>query len=177
MSAFPISRRCRSQSFRIAVGLVAGLLAMPSYALKVGDSAPAFSLPARDGKTVSLADLRGHYVYVDFWASWCGPCKMSFPWMNQLQAKHAASGLQVVAINVDEKSSDADKFLAEVPPTFTVVFDSKGVTPGSYNVQGMPTSFLVDPNGKVVLIHQSFKDSERAALDQKIVDTMTGAKP
>lgn len=158
-------------------GLALATSLTPAAALDAGQPAPAFSLPAADGKPVSLAGLHGRYVYVDFWASWCGPCKQSFPWMNQLQAKLGGQHFQVLAINVDEKQSDAARFLAEVPPSFTVVFDGKGVTPAAYGVQGMPTSFLVDPDGKVVFVHQSFKDGERAALEQKIAALVGGAKP
>jgi len=162
--------------------LVAALLAtaglLPAAdALEAGQPAPAFSLPTADGKTVSLAGLRGHYVYVDFWASWCGPCKQSFPWMKALQAKLGGPRFEVVAINVDEKQADARRFLGDTPAGFTVLFDAKGATPAAYGVEGMPTSFLVDPDGKVVLVHQSFKDSERDALEQKIAGLVGGAKP
>lgn len=160
-----------------AASLVLGASLMPAHALDAGQAAPAFSLPGSDAKPVALADMRGRYVYVDFWASWCGPCKQSFPWMNQLQAKLGGPRFQVLAINVDEKQSDAAHFLAEVPPSFTVVFDGKGVTPAAYGVQGMPTSFLVDPDGKIVFVHQSFKDGERVALEQKISALVGAAKP
>jgi peroxiredoxin len=157
----------------LSIGLIA---ALPAQALDAGQIAPPFTLNDPAGKSVSLESLRGHYVYVDFWASWCGPCKQSFSWMNALQTRHAASGLQVVAINVDEKEADARRFLGEVPASFTVVFDPKGVAPGAYNVQGMPTSFLIGPDGKVLFVHQSFKDSDRKALDEKIA-ALIGAKP
>lgn len=160
-----------------AAGLALADSLAPAQALDAGQPAPAFSLPGSDGKPVSLAALRGRYVYVDFWASWCGPCKQSFPWMNQLQGKLGGPRFEIVAINVDEKQADATRFLASVPPSFTVAFDPKGLTPGSYGVQGMPTSFLVDPDGKVVLVHQSFKDGERDALEQKIAALVGGAKP
>ncbi len=162
-----------------ASAMVAGVLSLPAFALEVGQAAPEFSLPSQAGKTVNLAGLRGHYIYVDFWASWCGPCKQSFPWMNALQAKHAASGFQVVAINVDEKPADATRFLGGVPASFTVLFDGKGVTPAAYAVQGMPTSFLVGPDGKVLLVHKSFKEGDRAELERRIAAAIsaTGTTP
>lgn len=166
-----LSRLFSAAGLALAVGLA------PAGRHRGHVPAPPFSLLAVDGKPVSLAGLRGRYVYVDFWASWCGPCKQSFPWMNQLQAKLGGPRFQVLAINVDEKQSDAARFLAEVPPSFTVVFDGKGVTPAAYGVQGMPTSFLIDPDGKVVFVHQSFKDGERGALEQKIGALVGGAKP
>lgn len=168
----------RSSRRLLAAALLATASLLPAAdALDAGQPAPAFSLPAADGKTVSLAGLRGHYVYVDFWASWCGPCKQSFPWMKTLQAKLGGPRFEVVAINVDEKRADAQRFLGDTAPGFTVLFDAQGATPSAYGVQGMPTSFLVDPDGKVVLVHQSFKDSEREALAQKIAALVGGAKP
>lgn len=170
-----IRRPCRAV---IAAALLATAGLLPAaHALDAGQPAPAFSLPTADGKTVSLAGLRGHYVYVDFWASWCGPCKQSFPWMKALQARLGGPRFEVVAINVDEKMADARRFLGDAPAGFTVLFDAKGATPAAYGVEGMPTSFLVDPDGKVVLVHQSFKDSERDALEQKIAGLVGGAKP
>ncbi len=171
-SILPVARR----ALAAAILFSTGLLPM-AHALDAGQPAPAFSLPAADGRTVSLAGLRGHYVYVDFWASWCGPCKQSFPWMKDLQAKLGGPRFEIVAINVDEQRSDASRFLGDAPPGFTVLFDAKGATPAAYGVQGMPTSFLVDPDGKVVLVHQSFKDSEREELAKKIAGLVGGAKP
>jgi cytochrome c biogenesis protein CcmG, thiol:disulfide interchange protein DsbE len=150
--------------------------ASAAYALEAGQAAPAFNLPGQDGKNVSLANFRGRYVYVDFWASWCGPCKQSFPWMNTLQSKLGPGGLQVLAINVDEKAADANHFLTAVPASFTVLFDAKGSAPAAYDVQGMPTSFLVGPDGKVLFVHKGFKDSDRAELEQKI-GALIASKP
>lgn len=149
----------------------------PALALKVGDTAPSFDLPSKDGGTLSLASLKGHAVYVDFWASWCGPCKQSFPWMNQLQTKFGGQGLKVVAVNVDEQTADAKRFLGEVPANFAIVFDNKGATPGAWGVEGMPTSYLVGPDGRVVAVHAGFKDGDRAELESKIAAALGGAKP
>ncbi|MBA4285210.1 MAG: thiol:disulfide interchange protein [Xanthomonadaceae bacterium] len=168
----------RPSRHAIAAALLATVGLLPAaHALEAGQPAPAFILPTADGKTVSLAALRGHYVYVDFWASWCGPCKQSFPWMKALQAKLGGPHFEVVAINVDEQQADARRFLGDAPAGFTVLFDARGATPAAYGVEGMPTSFLVDPDGKVVLVHQSFKDSERDALAQKIAVLVGGAQP
>ena len=138
-------------------------------ALNVGDAAPNVTLPtATPAVAVDLAKLKGKIVYVDFWASWCGPCKQSFPWMNDMHAKYAARGLEIVAINVDAKQADAERFLATVPAKFTVAFDAKGVTPKQFDVKAMPTSYLVDSVGKVTLVHAGFRDSDRATLEAAI---------
>ena len=85
---------------------------------EAGQPAPAFALPNAKGDTFVLERMRGKVVYVDFWASWCGPCRRSFPWMNEMQQKYGEQGLVIVGVNVDKKRSDADRFLAQLPATF-----------------------------------------------------------
>ena len=133
-----------------------------------GERAPAFALPTAAGETLALERLRGQVVYVDFWASWCGPCRRSFPWMNEMNRKYAAKGLAIVAINVDKKRADAERFLAQIPAEFTVVFDAPGAVPAAYAVKGMPSSYLIDANGRVVVVEQGFRDESRAVLEEKI---------
>jgi cytochrome c biogenesis protein CcmG/thiol:disulfide interchange protein DsbE len=101
------------------------LAAPAAWPLDAGAPAPELKLPGLK-EAVDLASLKGKVVYVDFWASWCGPCKQSFPFMNDLQAKYRAEGFEILAINLDAKREDADKFLAEVPAQFTLAFDAKG---------------------------------------------------
>ena len=133
-----------------------------------GERAPAFALPNAAGETLALERLRGQVVYVDFWASWCGPCRRSFPWMNEMNRKYAAKGLAIVAINVDKKRADAERFLAQIPAEFTVVFDAPGAVPAAYAVKGMPSSYLIDANGRVAVVEQGFRDESRAVLEEKI---------
>ena len=152
-----------------AVALCASLASLAAaHAATPGAAAPAFALPDRDAKTVSLASLRGHVVYVDFWASWCGPCRKSFPWMNAMQQKYGARGFKVVAVNVDKRRADADRFLAQVPAHFTTVFDATGATPTAYDVKAMPSSVLVDDKGNVALVEEGFRDERRDALEARI---------
>lgn len=169
-----------SKSMLALVAATANFFIPQADALGVDQAAPSFSLPMQGGGNASLAGMAGHMVYLDFWASWCGPCRQSFPWMNQLQSKYAARGLRVLAVNVDAKQSDAESFLAQVPAQFSVAFDPKGQAPGLYQVKGMPTSFLISPDGKVLMIHQSFKDGDRKDLEAGIeaaLDAHPEAKP
>ena len=146
-------------------------------ALNVGDATPNVTLPASTpALIIDLAKLKSKIVYVDFWASWCGPCKQSFPWMNEMHAKYAARGLEIVAINVDAKQADAERFLATTPAKFTVAFDAKGVTPKQFAVKAMPTSYLIDGDGKVLLVHAGFRDADRAALEAAIDNALTQRK-
>jgi thiol-disulfide isomerase/thioredoxin len=137
-------------------------------AASIGDPAPAFALPRAEGTMIALADLRGRVVYVDFWASWCGPCRRSFPWMNEIEQRYAAKGLTVVAINVDAKREDAERFLHQYPAKFAVVYDASGATPRAYDVKAMPSSYVIDRNGKIARIEQGFLDEKRDALEESI---------
>ncbi|HEX7640181.1 MAG TPA: TlpA disulfide reductase family protein, partial [Burkholderiaceae bacterium] len=159
---------------------VALAVAVPAGAVSVGDPAPDFQLPAtRDARTgamtVRLSDLRGKLVYLDFWASWCGPCKQSFPWMDRLQARYAGRGLVVLAVDLDTHADDAQAFLDELAPGFRVAFDAQGATPRQYAIQGMPTSVLIGPDGKVLLVHGGFRAEEAPAVEARIRDALSGA--
>jgi cytochrome c biogenesis protein CcmG, thiol:disulfide interchange protein DsbE len=173
----PLNSPCR-QAWRPGMALAAltlGLcaLAQPAAAVSVGDAAPDFQLSAvpdgRGGPAVlNLRELRGRVVYLDFWASWCGPCKQSFPWMNALQQRYGAQGLQVVAVNLDERNEDARRFLAKVPAQFRVAFDGAGDTPKRYAILGMPTSVLIGADGRVLKVHAGFNADDTAALESAI---------
>jgi len=148
--------------------LLAFALVSRATAAGVGDAAPGLSLPDAQGAAVALADLRGKVVYVDFWASWCGPCKRSFPWMNELARRYGERGFAIVAVNVDRKRADAERFLAQVPAQFTVVYDPAGETPAAWQVKGMPSSYLVGRDGRVVLVEQGFRDEQKGPVEDKI---------
>ena len=155
--------------------LAALLAASSAQALEKGAPAPQFDLPGLDG-AIKLAKLQGKVVYVDFWASWCGPCRQSFPWMNEMQARYGAKGLQVVGVNVDAKTDDARQFLAATPARFAIAFDPQGATPRSYGIKGMPSSVLIGPDGKVLLEHSGFREADRAELESKIQSALGGVK-
>ena len=141
--------------FRVQILLAACLFAWQPYAL--GD-APTFDLTQYQGKV----------VYLDFWASWCKPCRHSFPWMNAMQQKYAADGLVIVAVNLDEQTADAAKFLKEVPADFSIVYDPQGKLAEHYELIGMPTSFLISRDGAVIKKHQGFYDSSPADYEAEI---------
>ena len=152
----------------IASGAAAWLFACAALAADVGAAAPGLSLPTASGETVALDKLRGKVVYVDFWASWCGPCRKSFPWMADMQKKYGTSGFTVVAVNVDKKRPDADKFLLATPAEFTVVYDPTGATPTAWTVKAMPSSFLVDAKGNVAFVESGFRDENVGELEGRI---------
>jgi MYXO-CTERM domain-containing protein len=165
-------RRRQARAIAAAAALV---LSAQAGALEVGKQAPAFALDGPAG-SVNLEQYAGKLVYVDFWASWCGPCRQSFPWMNEMQAKYGPRGFQVVGISVDAKVEDARSFLAGTPAHFIVAFDPAGATPRSYGIKGMPSSVLVGPDGKVVYQHSGFRPADKAELERRI-QLALGGKP
>ena len=147
--------------------LAAGLAAMPAFAVDQGAEAPEFDVTGQ-AANVKLSAYHGKLVYLDFWASWCGPCKKSFPWMNDMQKRYGAQGLQVVAVNLDAKRTDALEFLSVVPVGFTIGFDPAGGVARSYGVKGMPSSVLIGPDGRVIAMHEGFSDGDKAELENRI---------
>lgn len=170
----------RPQAWRpLAAGLslaLASLLGTSAQALERGDPAPALTLPDLAGKSQPLHGGRARLTYVDFWASWCGPCRQSFPFMNELQARYGAQGLRVVAVNLDAQPADARRFLAQVPAQFEVLLDPAGDSARQYAVRGMPSSALIGPDGRVLKWHQGFRAEDRASLEQAIRSAL-GSQP
>lgn len=129
--------------------------------------APAIKLPALNGE-LDLAKLRGKVVYLDFWASWCVPCRKSFPWMNEMMETYKNQGLEVVAVNLDKERKLADEFLKKVEAHFTVAFDQKGDSAKAYKLRGMPSSYLIGRDGKLYASHIGFREKDKPKMEQAI---------
>ncbi|MDF1628963.1 MAG: TlpA disulfide reductase family protein [Alcanivoracaceae bacterium] len=124
----------------------------------------AAALPALSAEQEMSADQfspslypQAKVIYLDFWASWCVPCRQSFPWLNEMQAKYAAQGLQIVGINVDRRHADAERFLAAHAAHFPLVMDPAGGLAEQYQLQGMPSAVLIGPDGKELERHIGFR--------------------
>jgi thiol-disulfide isomerase/thioredoxin len=116
-----------------------------------------------------LSDLTGHVVYLDFWASWCKPCRQSFPWMNQMQQEYAEQGLQIIAVNLDTEESLAKAFLDKVPALIPIIYDPQGNIASDYQLIGMPSSYLIDKKGKIRFSHKGFFSRTEALYEQELV--------
>ncbi len=153
--------------FSVAASVLSGLV----HALEEGDLAPNFSLPSiyAGQPVIALANMPGKTVYVDFWASWCAPCLTSLPLYNDLYAKYKNQGLEVVAINVDNPIEDGLDFLLDTPLEFLIPSDPDGEIAEQFNVIGMPSSYLIGPDGEVKLVHMGFRPTDMEMIEDAIV--------
>ncbi|MBL8340507.1 MAG: TlpA family protein disulfide reductase [Rubrivivax sp.] len=147
----------------------------PAKALVVGETLATRWLESAQGPQPLIAG-QARLTYVDFWASWCGPCKQSFPWMNDMHAKFAGSGLRILAVNVDAKRADAERFLQGTPAHFAVVYDRDGAFAKTVDVKTMPTSMLLDAQGRVLFVHQGFTAKDRESLEAVIAGALRDGK-
>jgi cytochrome c biogenesis protein CcmG, thiol:disulfide interchange protein DsbE len=121
-----------------------------------------------DAGAFRFDSLRGKVVYVDFWASWCVPCRRSFPWMNEMQARYKDKDFVIVAISIDSDIASAQRFLANNPANFIIAYDPESISANTLNLSGMPTSFLIDRDGEIVWRHIGFRESDKAENEAKI---------
>ena len=119
--------------------------------------APDFTLKSNTGKNIKLSELRGQVVMINFWASWCGPCRQEMPLLDQLYQRYQPMGFTLLGVNVEEDSAAADKILKEIPVSFPVLYDNKSKVSESYQVQAMPSTFLIDRDGKLRYLHKGYR--------------------
>lgn len=143
------------------------LLVYSSVSTAVVSKAPNITLPSLKGK-LELSQLRGKVVYLDFWASWCEPCKKSFPWMNEMKAMYKDHGLEVVAVNLDKDRKLADAFLKTMDINFIVAFDQAGDVASKYKIPGMPSSYLIGRDGTLYASHIGFRQKDKARMEAAI---------
>ena len=132
-------------------------LSQLSMASEVEGAAPDFTLKSKAGSNIRLQDLRGEVVLLNFWASWCGPCREEMPLMDKIYQQYKDLGFTILAVNVDEDSADADRFLASVPVSFPVLYDNQSKVSEQYKVDAMPTTVLIDRDGNKRFLHRGYK--------------------
>jgi cytochrome c biogenesis protein CcmG, thiol:disulfide interchange protein DsbE len=149
-------------------GLSAGLNQRIAHAIDKGQTAPEIALKTLSGETVKLSTLKGKVVLVDFWASWCAPCRESMPVLEKLSKSYKEQGFVVLGVNIDNDAEAARKFLKDLPVSFQVVNDAQKQVAKAYAPPTMPSSYLIDRQGKVHVVHAGFKRSDAAKLEAEI---------
>jgi peroxiredoxin len=144
----------------LVASLSVTLLPAPLMAAEATGPAADFSLPSRGGKPVALSALRGQVVLINFWATWCGPCRKEMPLLEQLQKKYASLGFTMLGINVEEDTTQMETFLGDVPVTFPVLLDPANQVSKLYDVAAMPSTVIVDRKGNIRFIHQGYKPGD-----------------
>lgn len=158
--------------------LIFSLLLCPLklFALETEAYAPDFNVITENSHYITLSQFQGNVVYLDFWASWCSPCKKSLPWMDKIQKKYAQQGLVILALNLDTKKKDANKLLASKDYSFQVAYDPKGETAEMYSLNTMPSSYLIDRNGKLKKVFKGFNESDKDQIEQEIQNLLSQEK-
>ena len=147
--------------------LLAALLAVPAHAVTPSGPAPQFQLPSMAGKDVNLAQYKGQVVMINFWASWCGPCRTEMPILEKLSAKYKPMGFAMIGVNVEPDSKVAADWLKVTPVTFPILFDTKSEVSKLYSVASMPSTVIVDRKGNLRWKHVGYKaGDENEYLDQ-----------
>jgi thiol-disulfide isomerase/thioredoxin len=156
----------------ILIAIMAVTLLTPNVmALEVGQNVPALSeLLPRD----SIPDTSGKVVLVDFWASWCGPCKLSFPTLKQLHEKYADKGLVIIGIGVDDKAEEYKKFISKMGVSFPIFHDATHTVADKFAPPSMPTSYIIDRKGVVRYIHIGFRGQKTEAEYVKEIESLLG---
>jgi thiol-disulfide isomerase/thioredoxin len=154
--------------FGTVLSLALGWLADPALALDAGARLPEIGLTDVRGVRVDAASLKGKVVIVDFWASWCGPCKEEMPVLERLYKKYKSRGLVVVGVSVDQELGNMKSFLKQVPVSFSIVHDAEHKVAGRFKPPRMPSSYVVDRNGIVRYVHAGFRDEDAAKLEAEV---------
>jgi thiol-disulfide isomerase/thioredoxin len=152
----------RHMKNRIAALIATALIvAVPaSGASDARGPAPQFSLGARGGSTVSLAQYKGQVVMLNFWASWCGPCRQEMPLLENIYKKYNKMGFTLIGVNVEPDSHAADEWLKQTPVSFPVLYDKNSEVSKLYDVSGMPSTVIIDRKGNMRVLHRGYKPGD-----------------
>jgi thiol-disulfide isomerase/thioredoxin len=165
----------RSWAWRITHGplvvfyaVVALLVPFAAVPVAPGEPVPPLAAPLEDGTLLQIQDYRGQVVYLDFWASWCPPCRQAMPVLDRLHRQWQGQGFTVVGVNVDTRRGDALRMLERVPVSFPIVYDPQGEWAQTFALTGMPSGYLVDRKGVVRYVHAGYQSKDLPKLTEQI---------
>lgn len=144
------------------------LLAATVHASELEGPAPDFTLKSNQGKNIRLQELRGHVVMLNFWASWCGPCRQEMPLLDELYQRYKPAGFVLLGVNADADIEEANKLLEEIPVSFPVVYDTSGKVSEAFKVDAMPTTIFIDRDGQMRFLHRGYKAGDEAEYKKLI---------
>lgn len=154
---------------RMAAVITVSLLFLSAAQAEVLEGpAPDFTLKSRSGENIKLSELRGDVVMINFWASWCAPCRQEMPLLEEMSKKYSDLGFTLLGVNVEEDSSQADKLLREVPVSFPILFDNKNDVTKLYEVVAMPSTVMVDRDGNMRYLHRGYLPGYEAEYVKQI---------
>ena len=146
--------------YRIAAVVAALGLALPALAGPAGAPAPSFTLASRGGQDVSLGQYKGQVVMLNFWASWCGPCRQEMPLLESIYHKYNKMGFTMIGVNVEPDSNAANDWLKATPVSFPILYDRDSKVSKLYDVAGMPSTVIIDRSGKLRVLHRGYKPGD-----------------
>ena len=156
------------RSLVVVFGLL-GLMVSPAGASSISGKAPEFTLKSRSGQNLRLSDYRGQVLLINFWASWCGPCRQEMPLLEDLYKRYGKLGFTILGVNVDTDSTKANNYLRDISVTFPIMYDTTNAVSKSYNVNAMPTTVIVDRNGNMRFLHQGYKPGYERDYKKQVV--------
>src|SRR3979411_2980585 len=145
---------------RIAVIAAALAIGLPALAGPAGGPAPQFPRGARGGRNVSLTQYHGQVVMINFWASWCGPCRQEMPLLESIYKKYNKLGFTLIGVNVEPDSKAAEGFLKQTAVSFPVIYDKDSTVSKAYDVAGMPSTVIIDRKGNIRVLHRGYKPGD-----------------
>lgn len=156
------SSRLKAFLRRAFLAAAVAMLAMPAGAVTVQDTAPDFTLKSLEGANLRLDEYRGQVVLINFWASWCGPCRQEMPLLDRLHQRYVDTGFAVLGINVEGEEAPARALIDKIPVTFPVLIDEGQLVSELYNLEAMPSTVVLDRDGVVRYIHRGYKPGDEA---------------
>ena len=147
----------KNKTVRLLISALASLLLVAGASADSAEPAPDFTLKSTTGDNLRLSEYRGQVVMLNFWASWCGPCRQEMPLLDELHQRYSKAGFTILGVNVENNPEAAQRALQEIPVTFPILFDNDGTVSKLYDISAMPTTYLLDRDGKVRYLHKGYK--------------------